>query len=359
VKLKTLIYEPSYDRILDYLIATAEQHNYSFAQPTPIISPFWKTTFTPSSSEVIFRHLGNEPVPSSRVYTLQPCVRINDLPHLNDGWHCLLFHMVSFFLLDVTGFEEAVAVILKAIIAATNLSPENFYFTVPTNPYCPNVLSEKTLGSDLLQKIGITDKQIIWCSGADNYQNNSLVTAEGQKISMTGPKIEIFVMPPHQDKLYEVATCVLETAYQGKTALGNVFACAIGLERLAALSEEKISIVEMKHHRDLTDIICSSLLHSSMARSSVGKNAIAQLMLMIDALAYIALNKKSDGKYDRGITNHYRRVVRELSRLLKATGISLKDLMQIISMKLDNDAIDMIDSNFIERQIIEEVVGYV
>jgi alanyl-tRNA synthetase len=359
VKLKTLIHEPAYHKILDRLITIAEQNDYIFVTPTPIISPFWKTTFTPSSSEVIFRHLGNELVPSSRVYTVQPCIRINDLPHLNDGWHCLLFHMVSFFLLDITKFEEAVAVILKTIMSVTNLDLTDFYFTVPTNPYCPNALYEEALGFDLLQKIGITREQIIWCAGADNYQDSSIVTAEGQKMSMTGPKIEIFAMPPYQDKLYEVATCVLETACRGETTLGNVFACAIGLERLATLSEGKNNITELTHHQDLRNTICSSLLHPSMARSSLGKNASSQIILMVDALACISLAQKGNGKYDRGITNHYRRVVKKLSRLMKATGIPLNDLMQVISKVLGKDDIAVIDLNFLSQQIAEEVVGYV
>lgn len=359
MKLKTLIQEPAYDRVLDVLLDTAKNNGFKFAEPTPLISPFWKTTFTPSSSEAIFRHLDKSTNSSNKLYTVQPCIRVNDLPHLNDGWHSLLFHMVSFFLLDVNGIEDVVALILKAMTKATNLKLSDFYFTVPTNQYCPNSLSRESLGSDLLHKIGVSSDQMIWCAGSDNYQDNSLVTEEGQTVSMTGPKVEVFVKPPHQEKLYEVATCVLETAELGANSFGNVFACAIGLERISAISEKSYSIAQMQRHSEMINIMCDALLHPSMSKSSIGRESLHQALLMVDALIYIDLYRECNLKYNHGINNHYNRIFKQLGRSLKSLGISADIFASSISALNSGYIENTINTNLLQEQVNNELVGYV
>lgn len=362
MKLRNLIQEPTYERVLDVLLDTAQYNGFKFAEPTPLISPFWKTTFTPSSSEAIFRHLDKSGT-SGKFYTVQPCIRINDLPHLSDGWHCLLFHMVSFFLLDTTKIEEALAVILKTIVSATNLNLSDFYFTVPTNQYCPTTLSHESLGADILEKIGVSSEQMIWCAGSDNYQDNSLVTAEGQKISMTGPKVEIFVKPPNQEKLYEVATCevatcVSKTVKHGGSSFGNVFACAIGLERLTTISNGKTSIFALQGHQDISNLLCTSLLHPSMTKTLLGSDVLNQVILILEALVHIAMYKEIGLKYNRGIINHQSRLVKYFCRLLKSIGISIPDFLKHISDSTSFDIRNLINATFLEEITKNKTLDY-
>jgi alanyl-tRNA synthetase len=359
VTFKTLILEPSYSKTLDSLTQTARQNGHIYVSPTPIISSFWNTTFTPSSTEVVFRGLESQPQTDSKIYTVQPCVRINDLPYLTDGYHSLLFHMFSLFLLKVENYEDTLAMLLQALIQATNLSMLDFYFTVSTNPHLPNISYKDGLGATLLQRIGVSEKNIIFNSGSDNYQNHPPhKTGDRKTVSMAGPKIEIYVRFPYDDSFYEVATCLLGTAWQEQSVLGNAFAFAIGLERVSTIAQGKTNINDLPRHRVLIERLSSSLLHPSMMGNSMGRQTIAKILMLVDTLAAISANV-SVGKHDRGITNHYRRVVRELARTLKATGITLVDLFSTLSENLQVDFESLIDNDFLRSQIEENYSEYV
>jgi alanyl-tRNA synthetase len=359
MKLETLIHEPAYDIVLDELLNSAQQHGYEFTQPTPLISPFWNTTFTPSSSEVLFRGLESKQLTDSKIYTLQPCIRINDLPHLTNGYHCLFFHMISLFVLQVENFEDALNTALNSLIKVTKLSLSNFYFTVSTNPHLPNSLLREGLGTSLLQKIGISEENIIFNSGSDNYQNRPPHKTGDRKImSMTGPKIEIYVQPSNEQPLYEVATCILATAQQDQSILGNAFAFAVGLERASATVEGKTSINKMQLHATLIKQLSSSLLHPSMARTLMGKKVLAKVLLIVDTLAVISPIVLV-GKHNPDLMTHYRRVVRELARTLKASGITLDSLFKALSDNLGNDIEKSIDNNFIRNQMEENYLEYI
>lgn len=365
MKLKTLIHEPTYDSILDTLIDVSQKNLCSFISPTPLISPFWETTFTPSSSEVIFRSLlDTKPNAIKKFYTIQPCIRINDLPNLVDGWHSLLFHMASFFFLDIDGFECFLSCVLNSMIEASNLKLSDFYFTISPNSYCPNSLPSENLGSDLLKRLNVKEEQIIWCSGTDNYQDSYRISEKRQRVSMIGPKVEIYVMLPNGSKLYEIATCEiancsLEFIREGEKIQRNVFAFALGLERFTSVMNGQTSISLMSQHRQLINEVCNSCLHQSMANSSLGKDAISQVLFIIDALVAISPEMASNKPHNRGITNHYRRMIRELSRTLKGMGISLENLLQVASSKLGQDVGSELDVDFIAEQIKEEVMGLV
>jgi alanyl-tRNA synthetase len=357
--LKTLIWEQSYEKSLDSLIQVATGNGHIYADPTPIISPFWNTTFTPSSTEVVFRGLADDPLPDTKIYTVQPCIRINDLPYLTDGWHCLLFHMVSSFLLKVENFEDTLDASLQGILQATNLSLSDFYFTVSTNPHLPNTLQGEGLGVSLLQKIGISEKHIILNSGSDNYQNHPPHnTGDRRVVSMAGPKIEIYVRSSHDKFLYEVATCLLGTAWQDRSILGNAFAFAVGLERVSAIAEGKTNINDMQRYAALIESLSFSLLHPSMANTFIGRDAIAQILLIIDALAAITPHVLI-GQHNRGVMNHYRRVVRELARTLKSLGITLSNLYKFLSENSGENIEKLIDSDFLRSQVDENYSEFV
>jgi hypothetical protein len=359
VTLKTLILEPTYSETLECLVQTASQNGHVYVSPTPAISPFWNTTFTPSSTEIVFRGLNDKPPTDSKVYTIQPCIRINDLPNLADGWHCLLFHMVSSFVLQVENFEETLTKSLQALIQATNLNLTDFYFTVSTNPFLPNSNQGEGLGFAVLQRIGISEKNIIFNAGSDNYQNHPPHhTGDKRVVSMAGPKIEIYVRPSTNESLYEVATCLLGTGWQDGGVLGNAFAFAVGLERVSAIAEGKTSISLMQRHSELINSLTFSLLHPSMASTPLGKEAMIKLLLMVDALAEITPNILSGEKYNRGIMNHYRRVVRELTRTLKAVGTPLTNFYKALSDSFEKDMEALVNSYFLHSQIEENYSEY-
>jgi alanyl-tRNA synthetase len=359
MKLETLIHEPTYDLVLNELLNSSQQYGHKFIQPTPLISPFWNTTFTPSSSEVIFRELENEPPTNSKIYTIQPCIRINDLPHLTNGYHCLFFHMFTSFVLQVENFEDTLNTALHSLAKVTRLSLPNFYITVSTNPHLPNSSLEEGLGDSLLQKIGIPERNIIFNSGSDNYQNRPPhKTADHKIMSMTGPKIEIYVQPSHEESLYEVATCILATAQQDKSILGNVFAIAVGLERASAIAEGKTDINQMHRHTTLNMQLSLSLLHPSMAETSMGRQVIAKVLLIMDALAVIS-PIVSVGKRNPDLMTHYRRVVRELARTLKAAGITLDSLFKELSDSLGEDIEKSVNNDFLRSQMEENYLEYI
>jgi hypothetical protein len=106
----------------------------------------------------------------------------------------------------------------------------------------------------------------------------------------------------------------------------------------------------MHYHSKLINSLSFSLLHPSMANTSMGREITTKLLMIVDALAAITPHVLI-GKYDRGVMNHYRRVVRELARTLKASGITLADFYQALSKSLEKNVEPLIDSNFLRSEL--------
>jgi alanyl-tRNA synthetase len=357
--LKTLIPEKIYQKTVDKLTRVAHSNDHLYVTPTPIISPFWNTTFTPSSTEVVFRGLSNNPLSDTKIYTIQPCIRINDLPYIDDGRHMLLFHMFSLFLLRVENFEDLLDKSLQGLVEITGLKLSDYYFTVSSTSVLAENSSGRYLGAKILQEIGVSEKNIIFNAGSDNYQSRIPHKTENRElVAMTGPKIEIYVRYPDSNSLYEVGTCLLGKGYHNDELLGTAFAFAIGLERTSAIAEGKTSVHDLQLHEILISKLSTALLHPSMASTPMGKEAIVKLIRLVDALATVTPHV-AIGIHNRGVMNHYRRMVRELVRTLRATGISLKDFYRILSENLDQNIEELIYSEFLKNDLEEMYSEYV
>src|SRR5437867_10544224 len=237
MRTKSLIQEEVYTKLLEVFDGIAGERGYEFVEPTPLVSPFWNSTFTPSSSEIIFRHL-NGGASQQSASACQPCIRINDLPRLGDGWHLLLFHMISFIRFDLQGYADEINALLIAMSSALGCKPSDLFYTVSTTPVLGRGTSPPTLGADLLLELGVPESNIIFCRGTANYQNALLTTAERCNVAMIGPKIEVYVHGS-DEVLREVGTFEIAAARIGKSSERNVFAFVVGLERMAGAAEGK------------------------------------------------------------------------------------------------------------------------
>lgn len=324
MRIKSLIQEEVYSKLLLNFDNIADRRGYEIVEPTPIVAPFWNSTFTPSSSEVIFRHLDRSGSIQPAT-TLQPCIRINDLPRLIDGWHFLLFHMISFIRFDLQYYEDEINALLLAMSSMLDCEISDFFYTVATSPTLEGITEKPTLGGDLLLELGIHESNIIYCSGAANYQNSTLRTADHGIIAMTGPKIEVYVRSS-DGVLREVATFEIATARIGTSIQRSIFAFVIGLERLAASAEDQINLARMPNHERVITNLSRELLHPSMAQSTIGFDALSQATLILDALAHISSQFDSrEASRNRGIANHFRRSAAELSRVLRGIGVSYNE----------------------------------
>lgn len=353
MKIETLIQEPVYSRILETCIEIANRRGYTSAVPTPIISAFWNTTFTPSSSEIIFRHIKEEKFPSTALFSCQPCIRVTDLPRLYDGWHLLFFHMISFIKFGISSLEDEVIALLEMVSAIVNCKPSDLFYTVSTTPFLPDMEKSIELGANLLLRSGIPVDHIIYCNGSANFQDTTLKTSEKIKVSMVGPKIEVYINYPN-NSLREICTFEIAIARMGLKIQKNLFAFVIGLERLGGATDQKLLLNTMPVHKQIIQNLCKNVLHPSMASTSIGYESIAQAVAIADALAFISSQMSGIGDLrNRGLQNHYRRMAKELLRIVSDIGISFNFFLEELTNELgiDIDILQFIDKKEIEKYL--------
>jgi hypothetical protein len=321
MKLKTLIQEPTYYEVLNTLEQAAKARNYVEVEPTPIVSPFWSTTFTPSSSEVFFRQIQANKIHNNPIYVIQPCIRITDLSLAQDGWHLPLFHMLSCFNFEVNSLADEFLYFLGTLSSFFEVnSTEDIFFTVsPTQ-------EKENFGMMFLEKIGISKSNIITCNGAANYQNLSLITNDF-RASTLGPRIEMFVKSSNGD-FFEFGTFLALRARIDENSWVPLFGFVVGVERLSGIKTKSFDIYKLpKYESWITHV--SKMLDTSMANTSLGYKAVAETISLFDSLCVVSESMHirdseitaSRRTRNRGLNNHHRRIFNTLNSLLKELGI--------------------------------------
>lgn len=356
MNLKTLIKEPVYLEVLDIFNKAATQRGYIPVEPTPIVSTFWNTTFTPSSSEVFFRYFGDNNLKKS-IHTFQPCIRMPDVLLSSDGWHLPLFHMLSFFKFDVDSIIIEIQELLLIIASIIGCDLSKLFFSVPIQSYIKDNNDYINLGSDLLLDIGIPEKNIIYCQGSANYQNGLVVTSENIKASTKGPRIEIYVKQP-DGNLREIATCLSVFACLEPGIKHKIFGFAIGIERLSGARANQFNLNYLPFRKNLITTLSQNLLTPSLAETNLGYDAMAQILSILDAIAIArpAVLTYTEHQYpkrrsaNRGIKHCYRKLIKSLKHLIDDYGIAVDELLKILAINFEIDI-----SNSIYVDIINEI----
>lgn len=330
MKTNTIINEPIYSIILEQFDDLAQQRGYTEISPTSATSWFWRSTFTPSSSELIFRTLRDELNLPNGIYSCQPCIRISDLSNVGDSWHLLLFHMITFLRFDFTNLSEEIRALLEQVAATLEINVNQFYFTVSDNGYLPENTTSVCLGNNLLIDLGIPSENIILCKGSANYQNTSLITNNDDLAQMVGPKIELYVKFP-DNSLKEIGTFEIAVTTLENRINKNSFGFAVGLERLATVKAGLKNINELPLHKQVTNLLCERLFDATMAKSQLGYDAMVEVVALLDGLAYVTPQFRENKKLaSKGLANHYQKIIKELTRITKSFGIPLKDLLDLL-----------------------------
>ena len=331
---------PDMDEVSKQLHSLAKGLGYTKVAPTPLVSNFWASTFTPSSSEVIFRHLNSSNVCHPRVFALQPCIRLTDLHRIGDGWHKLFFHMASFMSLSAHHYDVLLKEIILFIAGVCQKSVSDFGFTCSTSDMLKaEDGTNLTLGRELLLQCGASMENVLDCPGTSNFQDASLTTAERLKVSMRGPKIEMFDIMDG-GRFREIATFQISMAQIAQNPARAVFVLAIGLERLTAVRNGLGSFWQTSKRTRLASRIADKYLPTSLGNSYLGIESIHKCLDVIEAVYYArqALNEITSFP-NRGVKNHFLRMERELVRLLSDVGIPLNGFVEDIISSNDAKAL--------------------
>jgi hypothetical protein len=361
MKSKTLFLEPRCSYIIDCLEKMALEQGFCEVSPTPIISPFWQTTFTPSSSEIVFRALNADLKLPDKLCSCQPCIRITDIPKLSDSWHLVLFHMLTFVHRSPQDLSGTILTLLSSIVKLLDIDINNLLFTVSDNPLIDNSNSPLSLGSEALKSLGISEQKILICQGFLNYQKTSLLTGNGWTASMIGPKIEIYYDVPNSLPR-EIATLEIADASISEGRSETVFACAFGLERLASISYSSLNLFQMPLYSELIEKL-SSLIHPSMASSTLGKSEIQEFIVLLDAFIFaspaISDFIENDGsgrrQNNRGINGHYIKLSKALKNKSLGIGLDLNKALEVLEIDISKiyqkanflDTSDMVNLDYI------------
>jgi hypothetical protein len=257
--------------------------------------------------------------------------------------------MISFTSFDVSSVEEELGLLIKMLTRAANCEVSDLYFTVSTSPVFSGGSNEISLGPDLLQKIGVPYENLFFCSGTANYQDASLNTSRGVEVSMTGPKVEIFVQEEN-DELKEIGT--FELAVAGRNASNeDVFAFVIGLERTAAIGNRSRSVANLPVRKDIIDQIRQEAFKDSFSSTSIAQGAVTTLVALIDALAHILSSTQGGGPEFaiKGLRNHYNRVVKTFRRVADSNGIPYELVLENV---IDNKS--RVPSKLIKSELLDK-----
>ena len=289
--------------IAEELLSLSFKAGAKYSTPTPLISPFWGTTFTPSSTEVYARDLASSN--SNIITTIQPCIRFVDFGHIGDDTHLLFFHMWSCFFPNVIekfySYTESIFEILESVIAVKRNAWHATYYPFKLNETNVNHDFTKIFDEKLLLKSGLNKNNCYAICGTSTYlhksqknnfpQNNSTHLTGTPAEQIEGPRIEFFVKTSNGD-FVEIATIVLFSGSINLPGIGPIvvppsLAIAAGIERLAPVRFKKSNIYEIDIFNSIHSEILKSLPACDIA--FIFKKDIQRLISLILAESAIKL----------------------------------------------------------------------
>jgi len=326
-KLPGLFLSRRFEDTARQLVYAALAEGFEWVDPTPLVDPFWHTTFTPSSSEIIFRLIercaaNGTPLPDKAV-TLQPCIRALDLAPWSDGRHLLHFHMVTYFWFEPVDLVGPLRWSLDAMRAAKAPVDTGLYsYFQPPSPVVPEPRHAGRFGASLLDQLGVGKDRQIPARGSSNYHLNDHRDETGAGYEAWGPRIELFA---DQSRLnaapLEFATLVLEGCRTPKVPDHEylITAAAIGVERLTMTAEAAPSYWRLPGLDVVVEDVASiwGLEPPTEVIVSEVRHAI-EILLGLAAIASTVPDLKPSYK---GVAHQLRRLVTGLSKKLHSLGV--------------------------------------
>ncbi len=313
----------------------AESAGFLYRHPSSLISEFWGTSLTPSSFEVVIKELKrNESAKSKEVliYSIQPCVRGQDLSPWSDGIHLLYFHMFTFFVINCQDPSPHVEW-FKNLLLKLQAPVQDSYFTYYMHKHAdlvPNPLFPD-FGLELLKKIGINLDKAIPCHGYDNYQITYNYDYEtGEYIRTEGPRIEIFAdlgRPiEYGTIIYSVSTW-LDTSSHVTAIAPPILSMVFGIERLTQVINKAASVWDLPSMNHIKINVINRL--QIPTAFTLDLQHILELLIGLVGIAEsVPADFRPGGK---GPRDQLRKIVRLAVRKMHHLGISCNEMIETLA----------------------------
>ena len=323
--------------IADELIKLSCARGGKYKEPTPLVSDFWSSTFTPSSTEVYARGIA-ENKNDVILTTIQPCIRFVDFGHAGDAVYSLFFNMWSCFFNNAeTNLEENIETIFNALEEVIGVQRTSWFATyhpIDSNNRNKNIEFLRKFDNNLLIKSGLKPANCYPVNGTATYlhqtqskdsdnPSNHLAGTPAEQVD--GPRIEIFAGLPN-DEFLEFATLVLFDGNINLPGVGAIkvppsLAVAAGIERLALLRFKKNTICDFGIFRTVLSLLTERL--SQDALYAIFKKELSTLTSLIIAdTAIKILSPDMPNRSNFGPNKERRRIKKEIIRLSSELGIS-------------------------------------
>lgn len=320
--------------IADELIDYSHRFGAKYCNPTPLVSPFWGSTFTPSSTEVYARDIASG-IDSNIVTTIQPCIRFIDFGSIGNDYHSLFFNMWSCFfkdaLDDLEGNVEKIICAIEKVIGINRNEWRAIYHLSNSKEQNVNQEFIKLFGEELLDRIGLNKSHCHPVYGSLTYlhQSNGM-QAKSTHLTGTpaeqveGPRIELFAELPNGD-FVEIATVILFSGTinlpdKSSINIAPSLAVAAGIERLALLRFKKNTLFDIGIYNSVFSLIQKEL--STNIIPLIRRELMRLSSLIVAEIAIQMLAPDIPERSNFGPNKEKRRIKKEIVRLSSEMGIS-------------------------------------
>jgi alanyl-tRNA synthetase len=325
--------------LIDKAKKGATEKGFSFREPSPLLSIFWRTNFTPSSFEIAVKEIKDNPTQKEeiRIFSIQPCVRVSDITPRFDGIHLASFNMFTFFILNCKDIESEVSWFLN-FLNQLGSPLSKAYFSYYLHKYDELVPEPKfkNFGLDLLKTLNIQEERCIACPGLDNYQITYNYDCDNeQQILTEGPRIEIFI---YNKRLIEFATLVysksswLDKSGKRINESGPLLAMVFGIERLY----QAIKLFDSFSEVDYFIEIRNKIIYKTGLSSLYSENIDDLINLFMGLIAISAKTPNSFKPGGKGANDELRKLVRMTINMLNHVGIYEDIILDVIEQYISS-----------------------
>ncbi|MDD3744103.1 MAG: hypothetical protein PHX54_10820 [Lentimicrobiaceae bacterium] len=267
---------------------------------------------------------------------------MTDLPLIGDGWHFLHFHMHTFVRFDSIDILDHFRYLLDWLAGLVNIRKESLYYIASTIQDGPESFLGANLSCRELEHWGIPADHILPCSGLAAYQNATLQTANNGPVRMIGQKVEVLYPCSNGQKL-EIATFEIADTYSKNTSPIPVSAFVLGLERVAALSVGEYDIRQLPSYKSIIIDMATGLVDNRFFSIGPGFEMISSAILISIALFNAGVHfEKNHPIGNRGVGGQYKKMLRELLRILGLSGVSPINFFRLFQKHLEIDTSDIV-----------------
>jgi len=312
----------------------AEKEGFLYKNPSSLISEFWGTSFTPSSFEVVIKEVkSNEDTRKKEVsiFSIQACVRGQDISPWSDGIHLPYFHMFTLFVInpqDPLPYTKWFQNFLRKLKAPVDDS----YFTYYAHEY-PDLVDHPLFpdfGLRVLNHIGVSPNRCIPCSGYDNYQITFNYDYEmGKFIRTEGPRIEImvnFVRPIEYGTIIYSVSSWLDDSLNVIERTPAILSMVFGIERLTQVINKVASVWQLPSMNYIEKTIMTRLKIPDLFTLET-EHVLELLIGLIQIAENVPIDFRPGGK---GPRDQLKRIIRLTLRKVQHLGISQDVVLEIL-----------------------------